>query len=243
VLNPVLACVQLARGYGHLSTGNYAAAYQSLVRLFDPADPSYHLTERFHGISFLSDAAIATDQREDAQRIVCELELVAKTSTSTTLRHNLAYAHAVLADDEHAEDLYTDALGLDLLSWPWLRGRLELAFGRWLRRQHRIAEAREHLRSAQTALGGIGATIWADQAETELRAAGEQTNPRSARSWETLTAQELQIVKMAAEGYSNKEIGQRLYLSPRTVSGHLYRAFPKLGITSRGQIAASLRDR
>ena len=241
-LNPPLACVQLARGYGHLSAGHYAAAYQALRRLFDPADPSYHLTERFHGISFLSDAAVPAGQRDEARRIVSDLEAVAAASASTTLRHHLAYARAVLADEEDAGDLYLAALGSDLQSWPWLRGRLQLAFGRWLRRAHRVTEARQSLRSAHATLSGIGAAVWADQAETELRAAGEQTASRSAPSWQTLTAQELQIVKMAGDGYSNKQIGQRLYLSPRTVSGHLYRAFPKLGITSRGQIAACLRD-
>jgi DNA-binding CsgD family transcriptional regulator len=240
-LNPPLACVQLARGYGYLSAGNYAAAYQALRRLFDPADPSYHQTERFHGISFLSDAAVP-GQRDDALGIISELELVAAGSASTTLRHHLAYARAVLAGEENAEELYLAALGSDLQSWPWLRGRLQLAFGRWLRRRHRVTEARESLRAAYVTLSGIGATVWAAQAETELRAAGEQTPRRSAPSWETLTAQELQIVRMAGNGYSNKQIGQRLYLSPRTVSGHLYRAFPKLGITSRGQIAACLPD-
>jgi DNA-binding CsgD family transcriptional regulator len=241
-LNPPLACVQLARGYGHLSAGHYAAAYQALRRLFDPADPSYHQTERFHGISFLSDAAVAAGQRDDARRIVSDLELVAAGSASTTLRHHIAYARAVLAEEENAEELYLAALGSDLQSWPWLRGRLQLAFGRWLRRRHQVTEAREALRSAHATLSGIGATVWAAQAVTELRAAGEQTARRSAPTWQTLTAQELQIIKMAADGYSNKQIGQRLYLSPRTVGGHLYRAFPKLGITSRGQIAACLRD-
>jgi DNA-binding CsgD family transcriptional regulator len=241
-LNPPLACVQLARGYGHLSAGNYPAAYQALRRLFDPADPSYHQTERFHGISFLSDAAVPAGKRDDAHRLVSDLELVATGSVSTTLKHHLAYARALLADEEDAGDLYLAALGSDLQSWPWLRGRLQLAFGRWLRRRHQVAEARESLRSAHATLSGIGATVWADQAGTELRAAGEQTARQSAPSWQTLTAQERQIVGMAGDGYSNKQIGQRLYLSPRTVSGHLYRAFPKLGITSRGQIAACLRD-
>ena len=241
-LNPPLACVQLARGYGHLSVGNYVAAYQALRRLFDSSDPSYHLTERFHGISFLSDAAVPAGHREDAVCVINELELVAARSASTTLRHHLAYARALLADDQQAEEPYLAALGSDLRSWPWLRGRLHLAYGRWLRRQHRIAEARDSLRSAHATLSGIGATVWADLAETELRAAGEQTAQRSARSWETLTPQELQIVRMAGDGLSNKEIGQRLYLSPRTVSGHLYRAFPKLGVTSRSQIANCLGD-
>jgi DNA-binding CsgD family transcriptional regulator len=241
-LNDLLAIVQLARGCGHLGAGNHAAAYQSLRRLFDPADPSYHVMKRFHGISFLSDAAIPAGQRDDALRVISDLEIVAAGSASRTLGHHLAYARAVLADEENAGDLYLAALGSDLQSWPWLRGRLQLAYGRWLRRRRQVAEARDSLRSAQATLAGIGATVWADQAETELRAAGEQTVRRSAPTWESLTAQELQIVRMAGDGFSNKQIGQRLYLSPRTVGGHLYRAFPKLGISSRGQIAACLRD-
>jgi DNA-binding CsgD family transcriptional regulator len=241
-LNDLLAIVQLARGYGHLSAGNHTAAFQALRRLFDPADPSYHIMKRFHGISFLSDAAVAAGRRDEAARIVADLESVADTSASRTLRHHLAYARAVLAEDADAEDLYLAALGADLQSWPWLRGRLQLAFGRWLRRRQRVVEAREALRSAQSTLSGIGATVWAEQAETELRAAGEQTAQRAKPGWQTLTAQELQIVRMAAEGCSNKQIGQRLYLSPRTVGGHLYRAFPKLGISSRGQIAARLPE-
>jgi hypothetical protein len=79
-------------------------------------DPSYHLTERFHGISFLSDAAVAAGHRNDAKRIVSDLQLVAVSSASTTLRHHIAYARAVLADEEHAEDLYLAALGSDLQS-------------------------------------------------------------------------------------------------------------------------------
>jgi DNA-binding NarL/FixJ family response regulator len=57
---------------------------------------------------------------------------------------------------------------------------------------------------------------------------------------EQLTPQELQIAQMAADGLSNREIGQKLYLSPRTVSSHLYRAFPKLGITSRTELRAAI---
>lgn len=57
-----------------------------------------------------------------------------------------------------------------------------------------------------------------------------------------LSAQELQIARLAAEGLSNREIGERLYLSHRTVGTHLYRIFPKLEITSRAQLADRLRQ-
>ena len=54
-------------------------------------------------------------------------------------------------------------------------------------------------------------------------------------------AQELQIARLAAEGLSNREIGTRLYLSHRTVGSHLYRVYPKLGVTSRAQLHTALR--
>jgi len=70
------------------------------------------------------------------------------------------------------------------------------------------------------------------------------TSPRRATSArDQLTTSELQIAQMAAAGLTNQEIGQRLYLSPRTVSSHLYRIFPKLGITSRSQLHAALASR
>ena len=57
---------------------------------------------------------------------------------------------------------------------------------------------------------------------------------------EHLTTQELQIAQLAAGGLSNREIGQQLFLSHRTVGTHLYKVFPKLGITSRAELNAAL---
>src|ERR1700687_4768076 len=81
---------------------------------------------------------------------------------------------------------------------------------------------------------------WAGRARQELRAAGEASPKRSPARRDQLSAQEMQIAAMAGEGLSNREIGQRLYLSHRTVGSHLYRAFPKLGVTSRSQLLAAL---
>ena len=58
--------------------------------------------------------------------------------------------------------------------------------------------------------------------------------------WDELSPQELQIARMAAAGLTNREIGERLYLSHRTVGSHLYRIFPKLGVTSRAQLRDAL---
>ena len=88
----------------------------------------------------------------------------------------------------------------------------------------------------------MGATTWAEQARAELRAAGERTVvSQPAAPHQVLSAQEMQIARLAATGLSNREIGERLFLSPRTIGSHLYRIFPKLEITARSQLAARLQ--
>jgi DNA-binding NarL/FixJ family response regulator len=99
---------------------------------------------------------------------------------------------------------------------------------------------RASLREARDMFDALGASSWGDQARSELRASGERSRRRVPEARDDLTAQELQIAQLAATGLSNREIGQRLYLSHRTISTHLYRVFPKLGITSRAELSAAL---
>ncbi len=191
---------------------------------------------------FRAEAAARADRRDDARTVIAGLEQVAVTTPAPILHVQLSYARAVLADDADAEELYRAALNQDLTCWPWVRARLELAYGSWLRRQRRAAESRAPLRSAQATLDLIGAGTWGEQARTELRAAGERSDAPGPAAQAILSPQEMQIARLAAEGLSNREIGERLYLSPRTVGSHLYRIFPKLDIASRGQLAARLQS-
>jgi DNA-binding CsgD family transcriptional regulator len=240
-LNNLLSCVQLARGFAYCSSGQYAEAYSALRRVFDPADPAFHETERLRGIMYLAEAASHTGQHEDARRIMTELHDLDERTDIPLLRMQLSYADAVLADDSNAEEKFKTALDQDLVRWPLLKARLELALGAWLRRQRRVSESRIPLRSAQVAFEVIGAAAWAEQARAELRAAGLRPSDQTSRSpRELLSAQEFQIAELVAEGLSNRDIGERLYLSPRTIGSHLYRMFPKLGVTSRSQLAAVL---
>jgi len=241
-LNNLLCCVQLIRGFGLISAGQHAEAYEALCRAFDPADPSFHLADRYHGVMFLAEAAAHAGRVREAREVIAGLEAEAATTPAPTLHRQLSYARAVLADDDDAEDLFTEALRADLIRWPWLRARLELAHGRWLRRQRPVTQARPPLRSAQITFDLIGARSWAEQARSELRAAGERIQAQEPSAQDVLSAQELQIARLAAEGLSNRAIGERLYLSHRTVGTHLYRIFPKLEITSRAQLAGRLRQ-
>ena len=143
-------------------------------------------------------------------------------------------------DPANAADRFEEALSSDLNRWPFQRARLQLAYGQWLRHQRRVAESRGVLREARNTFDALGCAPWGEQARRELRASGERSRRRVPEARDQLTAQELQIAQLAAGGLSNREIGGQLFLSHRTVSTHLYRAFPKLGITSRAELAAAL---
>jgi DNA-binding CsgD family transcriptional regulator len=239
-LNDLLCCVQLARGIGLAASGEYSGAYDALSRLFDPADAAFHPTERFHGVMFLAEAAVHAGRIAEGRAVIRALEDDASVTSSATLHRHLSYARAVLANDHEAEELFREALRADLVRWPWLRAKIELAYGSWLRRRRRVAESRQYLRSAQTAFDLIGACSWARQARAELRAAGERAAMPAPAALSALSAQQLQIARLAAQGLSNQEIGQRLYLSRRTIASHLYRIFPKLDISSRIELASRL---
>ena len=99
------------------------------------------------------------------------------------------------------------------------------------------SSARQPLTLAAETFERLGAPAWAERARAELGASGASVLTSSTHL-ASLTWQERRIADLAAGGLTNKEIGERMHLSPRTVSSHLYRLFPKLGITSR----AALRD-
>jgi len=195
---------------------------------------------------YLAEAALHAGRVDEARQVIAMVAADAAVTPSPTLHRHLSYAQVVLAPDDEAGELFDAALRADLVRWPWLRARIELAYGAWLRRQRHVAQARQPLRSALTTFDIIGATRWAEQARTELRASGERTGAQAPGQQRqdahavlsALSAQELQIARMVAEGLSNREIGERLYLSPRTIGSHLYRIFPKLDVTSRTQLAA-----
>jgi DNA-binding CsgD family transcriptional regulator len=123
-----------------------------------------------------------------------------------------------------------------LESWPFERARARLEYGEWLRRQRRITEARTHLTQAHDLFRRLGSRPWAERAQAELRAAGLEAVPAGPGALDGLSPQQQEIVRLAARGLTNREIGERLFLSPRTVGSHLYRTFPKLGVTARSQL-------
>jgi DNA-binding CsgD family transcriptional regulator len=239
-LGPMLALVQQARVVADLADGRHADAYAQLRRSFDPADVAYHPIIRCWLIGELAEAASHSGQQAEARVLLEELERLSADTGFPYLQASLAYARPLLAADEEAEQLFQAGLTTDLAAWPFLRARLLLAYGAWLRRRRRVAESRAPLRAAREAFDALGAVPWGERARQELRASGVTSRRRVPETRDQLTPQELQIAGLAAEGLSNREIGQQLYISHRTVAYHLRRIFPKLGVTSRTQLHAAV---
>jgi len=150
----------------------------------------------------------------------------------------------LLAPDDDADGCFRAALRPSVTDrWPFDKARVRLAYGELLRRTAGPSAARAELGSAADSFARLGATGWQAHAEQELRATGVTVPTMPSDRYRAsplvdLTPQQREVAELAATGLTNKEIATRLYLSPRTVSAHLYRTFPKLGITSR----SALRD-
>jgi DNA-binding CsgD family transcriptional regulator len=149
------------------------------------------------------------------------------------------HARALLAaETKEAERLFLAALDAHRRAGrPFERARTELALGECLRRARRRAEARGYLRAALTQFEALGAEPWADRARAELRASGESARKRDPSTLDQLTAQEVHIAQLVAEGHTNRDVAGQLFLSPRTIEFHLRNVFRKLGVSSRTELA------
>jgi DNA-binding CsgD family transcriptional regulator len=149
-----------------------------------------------------------------------------------------ARSRALLMDGHAAERLYREAI--ERLGRTRLRpeqARAHLLYGEWLRRQRRRVDAREQLRIAHEMFTGFGMEAFAERARIEREATGERARKRTADTLDELTPQEAQIARLAARGVTNREIASQLFVSEGTVEYHLYKAFRKLGVKSRTQLA------
>ncbi|MFI9611629.1 ATP-binding protein [Streptomyces sp. NPDC052023] len=227
------------RALAALGHGRYEEAYVRLAELTPPGVlpqglPWFHLPF----FDFVS-AATHTGRHEAARAHLAAARAARMADISPHHAFLLAAASALAAGDDEADGRYEAAYAVPGAGqWVFEGARLRLAHGVRLRRQQR-AGARDALGEARRTFVALGAVPWARQAERELRAAGQAAGePHGGR--ELLTAHELRVAQLAADGLTNKDIGQRLRVSPRTVADHLYRIYPKLGITSRAALARAL---
>jgi DNA-binding CsgD family transcriptional regulator len=148
-----------------------------------------------------------------------------------------ARVRAMLSTGDEADTLYRQSI--DEFATTRLRPELargHLLYGEWLRREGRRIDARNQLHTAHDMLADMGMDGFAERARRELVGTGATARKRTVETTLELTAQETQIARLARDGYSNPEIGSRLFLSPRTVEWHMSRVFTKLGVRSRRQL-------
>ena len=189
----------------------------------------------------LVEAAVRTGRRAEAAAHVAAMRDAGIAALSPRLALLATGSAAIAAPDDTAPGLFEEALAIPGAErWPFDLARVQLAYGERLRRAQATTGSRLHLTAALETFERLGARPWADRAASELRATGLAKPRAGARDHVSLTPQEHEIAMLAAAGLSNKQIGQRLFLSPRTVGGHLHRIFPKLGITSRAALHAAL---
>ncbi|WP_327270300.1 AAA family ATPase [Streptomyces sp. NBC_01218] len=228
-----------ALGMAAFAEGDHPAAYEHLRRTytrdFHPLPVHYHAS--LYHLADLAAAAVRAGQAEDAHTILRAAEGTVGASLSPRLLAILHRARALLATGDEAEEHFRSALDPAGAGWPFEHALVHLDFGEWLRRRRRSAEARPLLGTALEYFERLGARPWVERAGAELRAAGVSVAATAAPGAAAgLTPQELQIAQLAAEGLTNRDIGARLYLSPRTIGFHLHKIFPKLGVTGRAQL-------
>ncbi|GAB7037146.1 MULTISPECIES: helix-turn-helix transcriptional regulator [Catenuloplanes] len=234
---PLMAMVQLVRGTAGLAAGEPEIACDALLRTFDPDGGAHNRNSRDWGLTDLMDAAALTGRLDEVRAVHAEMSALGARTGSPLLLASATASAPLLATDDAAEAAFEAALASGLHDWPWQRGSVLLHYGSWLRRQRRRAEARGPLRAAYELYRSLGAIPWAERAAEELRATGENVAGLVRPATHALTSHELQIAHLAAQGLTNREIGERLFVSPRTVRNHLYNIFPKLGVSSRAELA------
>jgi DNA-binding CsgD family transcriptional regulator len=219
--------------------GDFEAAYRHAVELSPAGTLVSHVPHALWVAFDLVEAALHIDRRAEARAHAEAMRRANLASISNRLAL-LQYGSAALtAESGAAADLFELALATPgAAHWQWDYARVQLAYGEYLRRERTMIAARAQLTSALEAFDRLGATPWTARAAAELRATG-RTKPRAGEyAAASLTPQEQEIARLAAQGLTNKQIGEKLFLSHRTIGNHLHRVFPKLGITSR----AALRD-
>ena len=228
-----------ARALAALGQGDPDEAYRQASAISPAGTLPSHRPYATWVVLDLVEAAVHSGRHEEAAAHVEVMREMNLGGLSSRLALLAAGSAAIAASHDHAAPLFEEALASPHAErWPFDLARVHLAYGEHLRRARAMARARPHLLSAAETFERLGARPWASRAANELRATGLSRSHASGRDGDTLSPQELEIATLAAGGLSNKEIGQRLHLSHRTVGAHLYRIFPKLGITSR----AALRD-
>jgi DNA-binding CsgD family transcriptional regulator len=228
-----------ALGVAALADGSYLQAFTQLRGLFGEDGTPLHNYASYLGVADLAAAAVRAERWMEGRDVIEHALSRLDGGVSARLDQLIARARGILAGPDgteaHFGNVLADPAGDQ---WPFERAQLRLDYGEWLRRRRRINDAKPVLTEALATFQRLGARPWAQRAQAELRASGVAVTgaPAERDALEELTPQQRQIVRLASHGLTDREIGDRLFLSPRTVSSHLYRSYPKLGVASRHQL-------
>ncbi|MER6526178.1 AAA family ATPase [Streptomyces sp. NPDC001508] len=232
------------RGLAALAHGDMEGAWRQLRDLFTADGALLHPFLSARSIAELAVTAQRTGRSAEALPILERVRAEQGERPSTRMTLLLHHATAMVGPDGEAEEHFQLALVNHAANrWPWECAHVRLNYAIRLRRCRRTLEARQQLTTVLETAERLGADALAAAAQRELRASGAAPAPEDDGLLEQLTAQQRQIVQLAARGLSNREIGERLFLSPRTVGSHLYNVYPKLGISSRHQLRDLVQGR
>ncbi|MEU3374872.1 AAA family ATPase [Streptomyces sp. NPDC006660] len=209
-----------------------------------PRAPWFHLT-----LVDWVQAAVESGHSKDARRHLRAVRAAGGAPASAHHAFLMTVADALAATDEEAEARFAAVYATPgAEQWPFPLARARLAHGVRLRRsspgRHAPTAAMAHLRSAYAVFTRLEAAPWARRASRELDPTVEAAEcvEGSEAFHPLLSAQELRVAEYASRGLTNRQIGDLLGLSPRTVGSHLYKAFPKLGVTTRAGVARALEE-
>ncbi|MFF7203275.1 ATP-binding protein [Streptomyces sp. NPDC008141] len=234
-----MSCAAHALTLAALGQGQFDDAYRHASAVSGPGELASHVPTALFLVLDLVEAAVRTGRHAEAAAHVAAVREAGIAEISPRLAMLVEASAAFAAQDRPALELFERALAVPGTDrWPFELARVRLAYGERLRRAQSATEARTYLADALDTFQRLGARPWAARAGNELRAMGLSTGHEESSESGSLTPQQREIAELAAAGLTNKQIGERLFLSPRTVSTHLYQLFPKLGVTSR----AALRD-
>jgi DNA-binding CsgD family transcriptional regulator len=238
------ALAQWALAYLDLSSGRFAASAARLRALAGFGPGHGHRAIRHLATPHYVEAAARSGDTRVARAAHADYDRWARAVRSPDDLALSARCRALLAPGAEAVEHYRSALDLHARGTrDFERARTELLLGGTLRRLRRRTEARDRLHTSLEAFESFGAPHCAAQARAELRALG---TPVAATALPTpaarLTAQQLMVARMAADGATNREIAVRLALSPRTIDHHLRGVFSRLGIRSRIELVRLLAE-
>ncbi|GCB43937.1 hypothetical protein SNL152K_1222 [Streptomyces sp. NL15-2K] len=237
------ACAEWNLGMSALFAGRAEEARDRLVRLSEHGHHAANDTVALLAAPDTAEAALQAGQRATAEDQARLLRRWAERTEAAWAISATHLVHALLASGADAEKQFRLALDVPgAASRPFNYARTRLLYGEWLRRARRRTDARTQLAEAAEIFRRLDAAPLVARTRAEQELTGQQPRRDSARARArdtptTLTAQELRVVRLAAEGFTNREIGAQLLISPRTVAHHLANVFPKLGIVSRADLS------